>query len=167
MFFVALSLTSCDFMRRTAGRPTKEEVDMMKDEIGRIENLRQEEARVRASLDSLKMEQQAVMDSIVSLRATAVTPEVKPRVDLSQYVTRNLENKYYVVIGAFQSYENAKALKQKADKYGYSPVFIACRNGLLGVGVCPVDDYEDALIAVQMLRREKFCPSDPWIYTNR
>lgn len=169
MFFVALSLTSCDFMRRTAGRPTKKEVEMMKEEIGRIENLRQEEARVRASLDSLKMEKQALQDSITALLATEV-PQVQPKEparDLSQYLTKNLENRYYVIIGAFQSYENAKALMQKADKFGYSPVLIGCRNGLIGVGVCPVDEYADALIALQMLRREKFCPSDPWIYTNR
>ena len=77
------------------------------------------------------------------------------------------DNKYYVVIGAFQSYENARALMKKAARYGYSPILLSCRHGLIGVGVCPVDEYEDALKALQILRREKFCPSDIWIYTNK
>lgn len=161
MFVAALSMTSCDFMRKTAGRPTKEEVKMIKGGMARVEQLRQEEALLRASLDSLKMEKQALVDSIANLRKSNASAAY------SQYLTKNLENRYYVIIGAFQSYENAKSLMKKADKLGYSPVLIGCRNGLIGVGVCPVDEYADALQALEILKREKFCPSDPWIYTNR
>lgn len=162
MLAVALTLTSCDFMRKMSGRPTKDELNELKGEMERIDQLRQEEARVRASIDSLEQVRKSLEESL--------TAEVKapvPVVDNSQYLTPNLENRYYVVIGAFQSYRNAKALLKTADKYGYSPVLIGCRNGLIGVGVCPVDEYADALMALQMLKREKFCPSDPWIYTNK
>ena len=160
MLVSVVSLTSCDFMRRMAGRPTGKDIEMLRGEISRIEDLRKEEARVRASLDSLEAARQAVLDSIEASRRQPAVP------DYSQYLTKNLENRYYIIIGAFQSYENAKVLMRKADKYGYSPVLIGCRNGLIGVGVCPVDEYADALKALQIMRREKFCPSDPWIYTN-
>lgn len=159
MLALAVVVTSCDFMRKMAGRPTSEELKALKGEVDRIESLRREEARVRASLDSLESVRQSVEDSLASSRAK--------KEDISRHVTRNLENRYYVIIGAFQSYENAKVLMSKADKYGYSPVLIECRNGLIGVGVCPVDEYADALQAVRILRREKFCPEDIWIYTNK
>ena len=164
MLAAALTLTSCDFMRKMSGRPTKEELKMLKGEIERIDQLRQEEARVRANIDSLEQVRKSLEESMAVANGP-VAP--KPAVDNSKYLTKNLENRYYVIIGAFQSYNNAKALKDKADKLGYSPVLIGCRDGLIGVGVCPVDEYADALLALQMLRREKFCPSDPWIYTNR
>lgn len=181
MLAAALTLTSCDFMRKMSGRPTKDELNALKGEMERIDQLRQEEIRVRACIDSLEQVRKALEESLACVDTVAeVQPEVavlpvqpvqpvqqvSPVVDNSRYLTANLENRYYVIIGAFQSYSNAKALYNKADKYGYSPVFIGCRNGLIGVGVCPVDDYEDALLALQMLRREKFCPSNPWIYTN-
>ena len=172
MLVIAMTVTSCDFMRKMVGRPTSDELEMLKEEIGRIEQLRQEEARVRASLDSLEAVRQGLQETVEeTVEETAeVAVEVAPvqKVpDHSQYLTPNLENKYYVVIGAFQSYENARALMKKAARYGYSPVLLSCRHGLIGVGVCPVDEYEDALKALQILRREKFCPSDIWIYTNK
>ncbi|MBR2856742.1 MAG: SPOR domain-containing protein [Bacteroidales bacterium] len=178
MLAVALTLSSCDFMRKMSGRPTKEELNALKGEMERIDQLRQEEIRVRACIDSLEQVRKALEESLACVDSLAeVQPEVAAQpvqpvqqvrqvVDNSRYLTANLENRYYVIIGAFQSYSNAKALYNKADKFGYSPVFIGCRNGLIGVGVCPVDDYEDALLALQMLRREKFCPANPWIYTN-
>lgn len=159
MLVLSLTLTSCDFMRRMAGRPTSDEIEVLKGEIDRVEQLRREEARVRASLDSLEAAIQALQDSLANARSAKVE-------DVSRYLTPHLENRFYVIIGAFQSYENAKVLMRKADRFGYSPVLIGCRNGLIGVGVCPVDEYEDALQALQILRREKFCPADPWIYTN-
>ena len=171
MLAVALTLTSCDFMRKMSGRPTKEELNMLKGELERIDQLRQEEVRVRASIDSLEQVRKTLEDSLAVSQTVEVVEETpvvapKPVVDNSRYLTANLENRYYVIIGAFQSYQNAKALLNTADKYGYSPVLIGCRNGLIGVGVCPVDDYGDALIALQMIKREKFCPANPWIYTN-
>lgn len=168
MLVLAMTMTSCDFMRKMAGRPTADEMETLKEEMGRIEQLRLEEARIRTSLDSLELVRQVMTDSIANLQATAGQVAAAPVVrDLSHYATPHLENRYYIIIGAFQTYENAKALMRTADQYGYSPVLVACRNGLLGVGVCPVDKYEDALKAIKILRREKFCPADIWIYTNR
>lgn len=160
LLVLMFSMTSCDFMRRMAGRPTSNELEMLKGEIDRIELLRREEARVKASLDSLEQAKKAVQDSIADARKQTAVP------DYAQYITKNLENRFYVIIGAFQSYENAKVLMNKAERYGYSPSLIMCRNGLIGVAVCPVDKYEDAVCALKILRKEKFCPSDIWIYTN-
>lgn len=166
MLVSLIAVTGCDFMRKTAGRPTKEEIAAMKDEMNRIELLREEEARLRASLDSLEVTRQMVQDSIDEIRKNKQVENRKVVEDRTKYLTKNLENRFYIIIGAFQTLENAQALMAKADRHGYSPVLIGCRNGLIGVGVCPVDEYSDALVALQILRKEKFCPKDIWIYRN-
>ena len=188
MLVLAMTLTSCDFMRKMSGRPTSEEVELIKGEMERLEALRQEEAALRASIDSLYTVREALQDTIASVKAdqvdsmaaveqtvevveivqpVQVAPTQKKHVDNSKYLTPYLENRYYVIIGVFQEYRNARALMDKAAKYGYSPVLVGCKDGLIGVGVCPVDEYEDAIRAQQILRREKFCPADIWIYTNK
>lgn len=189
MLVLASTLTSCDYMRKMTGRPTSEEVAQIKGEIERLELLRQEEATLRANIDSLYAVREALQDTISSVIAAqsdsvaATEQEVevieivqpvqvaqtqkRPVVDNSRYLTPYLENRYYVIIGVFQEYRNARALMEKAAKYGYSPVLVGCKDGLIGVGVCPVDEYEDAIRAQQILRREKFCPADIWIYTNK
>jgi hypothetical protein len=189
MLVLASTLTSCDYMRKMTGRPTSEEVAQIKGEIERLELLRQEEATLRANIDSLYAVREALQDTIAnviaeqsdSAAATEQQVEVveivqpvqvaqtqkRAPVDNSRYLTPYLENRYYVIIGVFQEYRNARALMDKAAKYGYSPVLVGCKDGLIGVGVCPVDEYEDAIRAQQILRREKFCPADIWIYTNR
>lgn len=189
MLVLASTLTSCDYMRKMTGRPTSEEVAQIKGEIERLELLRQEEATLRANIDSLYAVREALQDTIAnviaeqsdSAAATEQQVEVveivqpvqvaqtqkRAPVDNSRYLTPYLENRYYVIIGVFQEYRNARALMDKAAKYGYSPVLVGCKDGLIGVGVCPVDEYEDAIRAQQILRREKFCPADIWIYTNK
>ena len=183
MLVAALTLTGCDFMRKMTGRPTSEEVEQMKAEIERVELLKQEEARLRAVIDSLTAVQQVALDSAACAADSAAVDTVQievveqvavqkaePKVvyaDNYAYLTPHLENRFYIIIGAFQTYANAKALMDKAAMFGYSPVLIGCKDGLIGVGVCPVDEYEDALRALQILRREEFCPKDSWIYTNR
>ena len=58
-----LCLTGCDFMRKLAGRPTSEDV-----ELKRIEILRAEEAALQARLDSLRnVEQRMIQDSLNAL----------------------------------------------------------------------------------------------------
>ena len=55
-----LSLTGCDFFRKLAGRPTSEDIEQK-----RIEIMRAQEAAHQARLDSIKLEHQKVVDSLV------------------------------------------------------------------------------------------------------
>ena len=70
-----LSLGGCDMFRRLAGRPTAEEVELM-----RIEKLKQEEAVRRHRIDSLAKVQKekedsiAIMDSLAQLKGTVLNP---------------------------------------------------------------------------------------------
>lgn len=155
-------VTGCDFMRKLAGRPTSEDIEKI-----RVEKLLAEEAALKASLDSLKAEKQCIQDSIDALElfvqqgGTVLNPS-----KLGGLYTTKLQYRYYVIIGAFRTRSNAEALLMKAETAGYKPALISFRNGLLAVGLCPVDECSSAVEMVKKIRQESFCPSDVWILVN-
>ena len=155
-------MTGCDFMRKLAGRPTSEDIEKI-----RVEKLLAEEAALKASLDSLKAEKQSVQDSLDALElfvqqgGTVLNPS-----RLGGLYTTKLQYKYYVIIGAFRTRSNAEALFTTAERAGYQPVLISFRNGLLAVGLSPVDECLSAVEVVKTIKREPFCPADVWILVN-
>lgn len=157
-----LILTGCDFFRRLAGRPTSEDIENRKLEI-----LLAQEAAEQARLDSLRREQQMVLDSIAALDSikqqggTILNPS-----KLGGLFATKLEARYYVIVGSFRQRTNAEALVNRISDHGYSPALISFRNGMIAVGVCPVNTLPDALTSLKTVKSEEFCPSDVWILVN-
>ncbi|MBE6233723.1 MAG: SPOR domain-containing protein [Bacteroidales bacterium] len=157
-----LMATGCDFFRTLAGRPTSEEI-----EAKRIEIMKMEEAALQARLDSMKLVEQAMKDSLAALDSikqyggSILNPST-----LGGLFATKLEARYYVIIGSFRSRSNAEALLVKAADAGYAPALISFRNGMIAVGLCPVNKLQDALSALKTVRKEGFCPSDVWILLN-
>lgn len=157
-----LTLTGCDFFRSLAGRPTSEDIENRKLEI-----LLAQEAVEQARLDSLRREKQMVLDSIAALDSikqqggTILNPS-----RLGGLFATKLEARYYVIVGSFRQRSNAEALLNSIADLGYSPALISFRNGMIAVGVCPVNTLPDALISLKTVKAEAFCPSDVWILVN-
>ena len=165
MLLIGVSLfavTGCDFFRQLAGRPTSEEIEAM-----RVEKLRIEEERLQADLLKLQQEKQAVEDSIEALKllrqqeGTLLNPA-----SLGGLFATKLEARYCVIIGAFSQRSNAERLHKTVSDKGYAPLLISIRNGLIAVGVCPVNSLQEAMQAVRKVREESFCPDDVWILAN-
>lgn len=161
---LCLMLSGCDFMRKLAGRPTSEEVEMM-----RIEILKAEEAALQARLDSLRMVEQKMLqdsldaiDSIRQLGGSILNPA-----KLGGLFATKLESRYYIILGSFRSRANAEALFTVAKDAGYKPALITFgKGGLIAVGVCPVNKLSDALAALNDVKKETFCPKDVWVLVN-
>ena len=157
-----LSLAGCDMFRRLAGRPTAEEVEMM-----RIELLRQEESRHQYRVDSLKKLEKAladsiaVLDSIRQMHGTILNPS-----EIGGLFTTKLDYRYYIVVGAFRSRSNAEELLDTVKKHGYVPILINFRNGFNAIGISPTNDIVGAFRSLKKVREEKFCPEDVWILVN-
>ena len=154
-------VTGCDFMRKLAGRPTAEEVEMM-----RIEILRAEEAALQARLDSLEQrmikDSLAALDSIRQLGGSILNPA-----KLGGLFATKLESRYYIILGSFRSRANAEALFNVAKDAGYRPALITFgKGGLIAVGVCPVNRLSDAFASLNEVKKESFCPKDVWILVN-
>lgn len=155
-------LTGCDFFRSLAGRPTSKDLEQM-----RIEIMKKEEAAHQARLDSIRREHQIVKDSLAMLDSiTQQGGTILNPATLGGLFTTKLEARYYIIIGSFRSRNNAEQLLRTASEKGYKPALISFRNGLVAVGLCPVNNLKEALPALKTVRKEKFCPADVWILVN-
>ncbi len=160
--FSLLTLNGCDMFRRLAGRPTGKELEQMK-----IEMLMRQEAEHQARIDSLKRVEKAladsiaVLDSIRQLHGTILNPS-----EIGGLFTTKLDFRYYIVVGAFKSRNNAESLFTTVEKDGYSPVLISFRNGFNAVGIAPANDLHHVFRSLKEVKTEKFCPDDVWILVN-
>ena len=163
-----MSLTGCDFFRSLAGRPTSEEI-----QAKRLEILRAQEIIEEARLDSLRREKQAILDSIAALDSLATLDSIRQHggtilnpSKLGGLFATKLEARYYIIVGCFRQRTNAELLLNKASERGYSPALISFRNGMIAVGLCPVNTLADALASLRDVKEEPLCPTDVWILVN-
>lgn len=162
------TLTGCDFFRTLAGRPTSEDI-----EVRKLQILLVEQARHQARIDSLKIEQQRLRDSLAILDSLAALDMIhqnggtilNPSAMGGLFATR-LESRYHIIIGSFRRRDFAEKLLGTASECGYSPSLISFRSGLIAVGLCPCNTLTEASESLAKVRLEPFCPHDVWILVN-
>lgn len=153
----AFVLGGCDMFRKMAGRPTSEELDLKKMEI----------ARRQAQIEAMKVEQKHVADSLAMLDSLRkMCGKMLWLEDMGGVYTTDLDAKYYIVVGSFKKHSNADAMIRAASEAGFVPVRISCKNGFDAIAVAPASTLEDALLSLQSVKREEFCPSDVWVLVN-
>ena len=168
---IALALvtlvSSCDFVRTLAGRPTSAQLEQM-----RQQRMKAEEARHQATLDSMERVQKHMADSLEALekylldsltqaKGTVLNPS-----KLGGLYTTKLEAKYCIVVGAFRNRYYAERKLKECNNEGYTATIISFRNGLLAVSVCPSNSLSETLTTLKQLRGKGICPPDSWILIN-
>lgn len=163
----AIVVSSCDFVRKIAGRPTAKQVEAV-----RVERARQEEARHQARLDSMRRIQQQIadslameqylLDSLAQSKSTVMTPS-----NLGGIGVSNLEYKYYIVVGSFRDPSNALRKKTECDNAGFPAQIIGFRNGLNAVSVCPSNSIAETIRNLKTIKGKSFCPQDGWVLVNQ
>ena len=154
-------LGGCDFFRQLAGRPTSRQIR------AKQERIEQEARRHQQRLDSLKLVQKQISDSLATLDSLRDAKE-------SLITTRQLTGggkydipyRYYVMLGSFSSPDNATRQAARAQEAGYPATLIPFRNGFTAVGCCPSDNLTEVYASLRKLREEDFCPPDAWILNN-
>lgn len=160
-------VSSCDFVRTLAGRPTSAQLEQM-----RQTKMAAEEAAHRARLDSLARAEKAMkealaareahlLDSLTQANGTVLNPS-----KLGGLFTTRLESKYYIIVGAFRVRSYAERKLNQCNNAGYTATIISFRNGLLAVGICPSDNLDETLKTLKQLRGTDVCPKDGWILMN-
>lgn len=168
---IALALvtlvSSCDFVRTLAGRPTSAQLEEM-----RLQRMAAQEARHQATLDSMERVQRHMADSLEALekylldsltqaRGTVLNPS-----RMGGLYTTRLETKYCIVVGAFSNRYYAERKLKECNQAGYTATIISFRNGLLAVSVCPSNSLAETLKTLKQLRGRGVCPPDSWILIN-
>ena len=139
----ALLVTGCDFFRVLAGRPTSKEI-----EAKRVEILR---ASVRNNHAAKKDKDAAQQDDGPSA-GSGIGKEKK---------------RFYVIMGAFSSRENAERYAEKIKEYGYEPEYFGFTEGRTAVGIGGTDDPEEAKAFMNKLKGQDFCPGGVWILDRK
>ena len=169
---LALATTSCDFLRKVAGRPTSGELEQMRLEIADLERIKAEQKAEQLRLDSLvaaraEMEARMVADSLALLDSLRqMSGSMLNPTELGGLYTTKLDSRYYIVVGSFRRRANAEKLFTQVSDADYLPTLISFRNGFNAVGVCPNNKLSEVFNDLKAVRKEPFCPSDVWILLN-
>ena len=151
----------CDSFRRLAGRPTSDEI------AAKRELIQREEAAHQARMDSLSRIEKAKADSLALVDKIKESGEMLLSASsLRRVNTRDLSKRYYIMVGAFSSADNAGWLASKIKDAGYEVEKIPYGNGFTAVGVAGTDALAHLWDSLQKVRNESFCPKDVWILVN-
>ncbi len=143
---VALMATGCDFFRVLAGRPTSKDIEAKRERI------------LRSSVQPVSTGQDAAKpDTVVLERPTS-----------PQTVSKTVEKKrFYVIMGAFSSRENAEKYAARIKGFGYDPEFFGFTEGRTAVGIGGTDNQEEAKAFMKELKGQDFCPEGVWILDRK
>ena len=165
---IALTVQGCDFIRTIAGRPTAAQVEEI-----RRERIRQEELAHQARLDSMRLVQQHMEDSLAALEAFLLDSLAQAKgtilnpSKLGGLFTTKLETKYCRVVGAFRERANAERKLKACNDAGYTATIVSFRNGLNAVAICPSDSLDQVVKNLKAIRGKSICPKDGWILVNQ
>ena len=154
-------LQGCDAFRRLAGRPTSDEI------AAKHEMIQREEAAHQARMDSLSRIEKAKADSLALLDKMKDAGEMFLSVtSLRRANTLKLDKRYYIIVGAFSSSDNASWLASKITNAGSEVEKIPYGNGFTAVGVAGTDALAHLWDNLRKVRTDSFCPKDVWILVN-
>ena len=162
-----LLVSSCDFLRTLAGRPTSAQVEQI-----RLERLAAEQARHQARMDSMARVEKAMADSLAAQEARLLDSLAQAKgtilnpAKLGGLYTTKLESRYHIVVGAFRGRYYAERKLRSCNDAGYTATIVSFRNGLLAVAICPSNDLTETVKTLRQLRGTGVCPKDSWILVN-
>ncbi|MBR1927701.1 MAG: SPOR domain-containing protein [Bacteroidales bacterium] len=167
--------TGCDFFRMLAGRPTSEDIEAKREEILRFAL---QQAQGRPQDDSVVVSgraddgQRPYQASAGQSEATEATGQSDVRTEAAGPVRQvggktGEKKRFYVILGAFSSKDNALKYAERIEAYGYEPEFFGFTEGRTAVGVGGTDDQEEAKAFMRDLKRQDFCPEGVWILDRK
>ena len=175
---VTMVVTGCDFFRVLAGRPTSKEIEAKRAEILRSA----QDDKVVAQDDKNSVPQQD-QDSVQVVKPetaaserrddgqrphSAAAEQSEARMDAAVPARPAGEKKrYYVIMGAFSSKDNAVKYAERIKSFGYEPEFFGFTEGRTAVGVGGTDDPEEVKAFMKELKGQDFCPEGVWILDRK
>lgn len=145
---VVFLLSGCDFFRSLVGKPTSEELEVL-----RLEAAAKAE-RQRHVEDSLKAVAMAEEQALEQDSASA--PALEP--------VKDNDPRYHVIIGSFKEPGNAERFIALLKSKGYTPKSLKFRNGFDAISIFSSDNYYKARQIMEDTVEFDFCPEDIWIY---
>ncbi|MGN1226946.1 MAG: hypothetical protein ACI4TL_06900 [Candidatus Cryptobacteroides sp.] len=149
-FLIGLTLctvSSCDFFRSLAGRPTSE--DLSEQNTVQTTEIVEEADPLPLENSGYQMKKrQGRLNVVFAYTHTNSTLKAEP------------EYKYYIVVGTYRQKPTRNKMISDARNAGYETYLLEYDNGLTSVALLPCDDLGQAIDAFAQVKQEKFCPKD-------
>ena len=164
---VAFMATGCDFFRVLAGRPTSKDIEAKREQILRSA----QDDKVTASSDMVASTEQPVATGQDAAKPdTVVAAPIRPAGDKDPSTSSGAgteKKRFYVIMGAFSSRDNAEKYAARIKGFGYEPEFFGFTEGRTAVGIGGTDDQEEAKAFMKDLKGQDFCPEGVWILDRK
>jgi len=161
-----VSVSSCDFFRKIAGRETSEEIaaKQAQIEIQRLAQIKEQKKldAIKAAKEKAEQDSIAVMQEILAQGKKVLRPMDKGKLNQAP-----LPFRYYVTIGSFEEPQNAKRIAAKAQEAGFQTEFVTVCGVLTGVFLNPTNSLIEAYHTLQSVKGQDFCPKDAWILDTK
>lgn len=161
LFLSALTLTGCDFVRSSLGRPTSADLELKRQYILEEKRL---EAEEQARLEAAEKYQKDSLAAWASFSESGC--QMKLRSDLSVTIDYAPEKHFCIIAGAFGNPSNAEKLQFELWEKGYDAEILVYRSGIRAVGVTPTDDIVELYSSYEKLLNDGTIPRDAWILIN-
>jgi cell division septation protein DedD len=165
----ALLAGGCDFVRTIAGRPTSDEMEVMRSNFERAQNA----ARYLARIDSLEQVRGHLADSMVvpdePLPDTLPQPQetIPESTEMESRPATGRAARYCIIVGAYQNRAYAERKLARCKEAGYTDAsIISFKGGFNAVAICPSDNLEETEKKLRQVRGKGICPLDGWIFRN-
>ena len=135
---LSLFVSSCDFMRSLAGRPTSSELQSETN----VNDAHKDEASY-----TMKKRQGRL---VVPFAYTHTNSELES----------TPEHSYYVLVGTYRKKPTMDKMIADVQAAGYEAFLLRYTNGLTSVALLPCDDLGMAIDSYADIKQEKFCPRD-------
>ncbi len=142
---VSISATGCDFIRSSLGKPTSDDLAVLRLE----RNLRE----------------QAVRDSVAAAEAERARLEAEAAAQAEAEAAAVLK-RYYAVAGAFKEDSGAQVYIDKLQENGYKVRTFDFKSGLKVVCLEGSDSLSVVRKDVAELKARNLFPGEPWIYNT-
>lgn len=163
---MSLLLQGCDFFRVLAGKPTRDDLEELKEyrmeQEARIEAMRQ--ARMEDSLKRVEARRAWVDDSSAVMSAMAEGRAVfKKLSELSVAPSEDISSRFCLMMGYFNNRGNAERLYKTMEADSLEPLLISFDSGATGVALFPCGSAHEILSRLDSVRDRDYFPSDSWI----
>ncbi len=156
LFPLVLSVSSCDFLRSLAGRPTSEQIKSAQTKAS-AEEVPQEDAVCKESMPQEEVPCESEY-KMVKRHGRLNVPFAYTHTNST--LRQTPEYTYYVIVGTYRQKPTLGKMLSDAKAAGYDPVLLEYTNGLVSVGLLPCDELAKAIDAYATVKSEKFCPAD-------
>lgn len=155
-----LNITSCDFLRSVAGRPTSGDIALMSKLLEVKKQHESDSLKTVAEAEKLCLENEAAVQAFseLGIKTSSVFSFGDP--------LEPLQEKYHIVVGVFRTEAAASALERRLCAAGFECSSIFFDGGIRALILAGGNELPAMLPVARAALESGVCPKDAWIHVN-